>query len=75
MSLIEWKESFSVGNAEIDRQHRKLIAILNRAHDTMMTGKYEDLSTLGTEAVGELIAYGKEHFAFEEAYMRQIGFP
>ena len=28
MSLIEWKSEFSVGNAEVDHEHRELIDLI-----------------------------------------------
>ena len=35
MSLIEWKEEFSVGVAEVDLEHRDLIDLINDLHSLM----------------------------------------
>ncbi len=74
MSKIEWQDEFSVRNEEIDRQHRKWLAIYNKTHVTMMEGDNEALDTLGQKALDEMEEYGRKHFAFEEDYMRQLGY-
>ena len=35
MSLIEWKEEFSVGVPDVDHEHRELIALINQIHDRL----------------------------------------
>lgn len=75
MPLIKWNDSYSVGHDEIDRQHKRWIAMLNKAHDTMMDGDYNDLAALSTTAVNEMVSYIKDHFVYEEAYMKKIRFP
>lgn len=32
---IEWKDELSVGNTQIDEQHKTLISITNKFHDAM----------------------------------------
>ena len=62
----------SVGVAEMDRQHQKLIDLTNRVYEAMLRGKGNDV--LG-QVVRELVAYTRSHFAAEEALMTQWGYP
>jgi hemerythrin len=72
MSLIEWDSSLSVNVKEIDRQHQKLIGLINQLHDAMQEGK-------GREVIGvivtELVDYTETHFKAEEEYFRIYGYP
>jgi hemerythrin len=71
MVLIKWSENLSVGIAEMDRQHQKLIDLINQLNDAMSQGK-------GKEALGKtingLLDYTKTHFAAEEKLMGQHGY-
>lgn len=72
MSMFEWNESFSIGVAAMDAQHKRLVAMVNRLYEAMRTGK-------GDAAVcpilQELVSYTLTHFAAEEALMRKVGYP
>ncbi|MDH5509996.1 MAG: bacteriohemerythrin [Nitrospinota bacterium] len=70
--LAEWNDSFSVGIAKIDDQHKILFQLINRLSD----GIHEQRSraVLG-EAIEDTIQYTLEHFATEEDLMREHGFP
>lgn len=72
MALIEWKDSFSVGNDEIDRQHKRLFQLTNELHDGMMRG--EGRAVVGS-LLEQVISYTKTHFAAEEQMMAQAQYP
>ncbi len=72
MALITWNDTLSVNVAEIDRQHRNLIAIINELNDAMRLGKGKDV--LG-KIVNSLISYTATHFKTEENYFAQFGYP
>jgi len=75
MTRIKWLEDFSVQNEEIDNQHKKWIAIYNKAHDQMMGNiSIDNKSNIGKEALKEMINYGKYHFTSEEKFMEEIKF-
>ncbi|MDJ0929386.1 MAG: bacteriohemerythrin [Gammaproteobacteria bacterium] len=68
MSLIEWKDSFSVGVPAVDHEHRELIALINRVHDNLVSGGSRDDVR---QFVAELSARISAHFALEERIMRE----
>lgn len=72
MTLIRWDEKERINVQEIDVQHKKLIARVNVLHEVMKSGKGGDV--LG-RALSELINFTKMHFATEEAYMTEYGYP
>lgn len=71
MSILEWDESFSVGDAEMDRQHQTLFVLLNRLYDARQS---DGDPLLAGEALSSLHRYTRQHFAEEEALMARIGF-
>ncbi|MBE9502856.1 MAG: hemerythrin family protein [Proteobacteria bacterium] len=72
MALINWNDNMSVNVAEIDRQHKKLIDLINELYDGMMAGKSNEV--LG-KVLNELIKYTAEHFSTEERYFEKFNFP
>ncbi len=72
MPLMEWNEKMSVGVKQFDDEHKKLVAMVNELFDAVQAGK-------GKESLGKildnLIAYTKSHFANEERYFAQHGYP
>ncbi len=72
MEPIEWTDSFSVGVALFDEQHRRLIAMLN----TMIKNP---AAPTRSETVGDVLTdmtcYAKEHFKSEEALMAEHDYP
>jgi hemerythrin len=74
MAFITWKDEYSVGNSEMDAQHQKLVAMINRMYEAMMSGKGKSEAN---GIVKEMIDYSKFHFEAEEKLMKQyhyIGF-
>ncbi len=72
MSLIVWNKNLEVGNATIDSQHEKLVALINRVHASM-TAKDKD-EVVG-KVLSEMIEYTEYHFRFEEGLMNRAGYP
>lgn len=71
MSLIEWDNSLSVQVAEIDGQHKQLIATINKLHAAMSTG---DAAPILEQILSELSQYIKTHFATEEKYFKEFNY-
>ena len=74
MGLIEWSEKYSVGDKQIDEQHKRWIQIYNVAHEKMMSSDESLFRSSGTDALKQMKAYGEYHFSFEENFMKNIGF-
>ena len=72
MSIMKWTEELSVGNTEIDCQHKALINIINRIDSCYSDGTNEEKII---ELLPELKWYASEHFKHEEVYMEEIGYP
>ncbi len=67
MSLITWKDEFSVGVAAVDLEHRELIELINGLDIDMQ--EYATQTTV-VETLGEIYARISAHFALEEKIMR-----
>ena len=72
MAFMDWNSSLSVNIVEIDNQHKKLVGMINELSDAMKARK-------GNEVIGKilngLVDYTKTHFAAEEKYFAQYGYP
>lgn len=68
-----WNEQYNIGVPIIDKEHKKLLHILNKLFDF---GQEEEKSHFACqEAIKYFKDHAIEHFADEEAYMASIGYP
>ncbi|WP_432738518.1 bacteriohemerythrin [Maridesulfovibrio sp. FT414] len=72
MSILKWREELSVGVEVVDDEHRQLIAMINKAYDSVENMEEEKVLI---ELVGEMRKYALTHFATEERLMDQYGYP
>jgi hemerythrin len=70
-SAIQWSPALAVGVPEIDAQHQELFRRAERLVTALRAGERGEVERL----VKYLTAYVVEHFAAEERYMREIGYP
>lgn len=70
--FIKWKDEYSVGIDSIDRQHRKLINLINQLATAV---DYSTGDEFEQEALAELVDYTKTHFSYEEKIMKDNGYP
>jgi len=66
MTMMEWNEALKVGHSSIDRDHQKLVGLINTLGDAMSTGQGRGVCGA---VLDELISYTKTHFAMEEQLM------
>jgi len=71
MNLIEWSDALSVGFIEIDKDHQKLVEIVNELNNAIFQQKNRDELE---ETLEELIEYTSWHFRHEERLMQQHGY-
>ncbi len=69
---VEWKDEYSVGIDSIDRQHKKLIALINSLQTAV---NYSAGAEYEQEALDELVDYTRTHFGYEEELMEKHGYP
>jgi len=75
MSLITWKDEFSLGITAVDVEHREMIQLINDLDASMQQDATHDSVV---DALGEIYARIAAHFALEEKIMRDAeyeGFP
>ncbi len=75
MPKIEWDDSLSVHNDEIDSQHKEWIEIFNKMHDAMIKGNIGTMRNAGLDALRAMQDYARYHFDFEEEYMQTMHYP
>jgi hemerythrin len=66
MNAILWDASLSVGDEELDGEHRQLVRLIN---DVAGSG------TTFAEVFSALIDYTTHHFDHEEEFLERIGYP
>lgn len=71
MSPIAWKPEYSVGNAEVDHEHKELVELVNQTASAILNGKDADEIQKG---FGELLSAISSHFALEEQEMLGYGY-
>ncbi|HED9856892.1 TPA: bacteriohemerythrin, partial [Campylobacter jejuni] len=70
--LPKWDKTFSVHNAKIDEQHKKLFELAGKVEFMFDKPVYkDDVKAL----LAEFFNYMKDHFNDEEKYMKLIGYP
>ena len=72
MSLINWREEFSVGVVEVDYEHQELIDLINEMHRSVQEGVTRGQVVAG---LGEIYAQLAAHFALEEKVMQETRYP
>ena len=68
MTLLEWKDAYSVGVETLDQDHKRLIDVINRVAAT------EERGGSVAWAVHELAEYARVHFRREERMMQSAGY-
>ena len=71
MTLIVWRDEFSVGVASVDQEHREMIELINEL-DNAMAQDADCITVIST--LGEIYAKISAHFALEEKIMRDANY-
>lgn len=71
MHSLVWKDSMSVGIAQMDADHRRIADLFGRLHDALTL---EDMNT-ACRLVGELVSEARGHFEREDAMLRRFDYP
>jgi hemerythrin len=71
MALITWRQEFETGIAEVDHEHRELVALIDRLADEVAAGADQERVR---RFLGEVFARIAAHFALEESVTRKQGY-
>lgn len=71
MSLITWKDEYSVGVELIDNQHKKIFEAINELYASM---KKKESQKYLEKILEKLHDYATYHFATEEGYFKKFGY-
>ena len=71
MALFEWSDKFSINVPERDEQHKKLVNLINKLHDSKQNQKEEGLGLI----LNELVSYTKTHLKCEEKLLQEHQYP
>lgn len=72
MGVFDWKAEYSVGDAELDRDHCELFERAGALHRAMLSGQ---ASSLLEGLLKSLTEYTETHFAREEKWMAEAAYP
>lgn len=70
--FIVWDGKYQIGHKVIDRQHQKIISMINQLFEAIRSSEGRQSSQT---ILKELARYTNIHFTFEEKVMRKINFP
>lgn len=70
--LLIWSHAYSIGNAVVDEQHRKLVGFINTLYNI---GDGPGAEAEVQQVLGELIEYTVYHFGDEERLQAESGYP
>ncbi|MDM8546779.1 bacteriohemerythrin [Candidatus Venteria ishoeyi] len=72
MPLFLWNEKYSVGNARMDRHHKKMLNLLDKLYEAARQGQGQNVIE---DVIKKLGDYTQYHFQEEEALMARINYP
>ena len=72
VGLFEWSDEYSVGVDELDRQHREIIALINRLIEMQDVAVNSEVIS---ETLDSMMRYTREHLAYEERLLEEADYP
>ncbi len=72
MPIIQWKANYETHIPEVDKQHQKLVELINTLYDSMKAGQSTEKCYVILE---ELVNYTDYHFKTEERLFEKVNYP
>lgn len=73
---VVWTKEYSIGIEEMDKQHQRLLVLINRVEIvSQMDSKRDDFKDKCLEVIQDVINYTVLHFASEEVLLRMFEYP
>ncbi len=69
MRIVKWDKTLSVGDSDIDEDHKHLMSIINDLYGAMAQG---DSRAVVSDILSDLAEYAKDHFLREERIMDEF---
>lgn len=69
MTLLEWKEQYSLGNEALDHEHKELIGLINAVHEKIERTGEKGNQVKILDGLAEIQNAVGAHFALEEKEM------
>lgn len=70
--MLKWRGDFELGIENLDRQHRELFELVNRAYGVLRDISSKDRHGSIAPILEELLEHAKYHFESEESYMLKV---
>jgi hemerythrin len=70
MAIIKWRDSYSVDNRQLDKQHKVLVELIN---EMFITVRDKKINLSVHSQIEKLIIYTQEHFNYEEKLLEKVG--
>lgn len=71
MVLIKWRDSYSVNIEQIDKQHERIVKLINEMFEVV---RDEETNISLSYQIDKLIEYTQEHFNYEENLLEKAGY-
>jgi hemerythrin len=71
MNYLNWDKSYELGISVIDKQHKRIVGYINELHFALAINDKNKASSV----IEGVIEYTASHFSFEEALMKEAGYP
>lgn len=72
MPFLDWLPTYNVGHKNIDNQHREIVDMVNRLHNSILENRVNEEVA---RVLVDLMNYTKYHFDEEENVMYDNGYP
>ena len=70
--VVEWKPTYSLGIASIDKQHKMLVSIIGHLQEAMLEGRTKEVVV---PLIFTMNRYTQYHFDYEEQLLKENGYP
>ena len=70
MSFANWKKSYELGLRDIDKQHKRLLELVNKAYEAYKSNSEEKVR----ELLNDMVEFTRIHFNTEERYFEEFGY-
>lgn len=73
---VVWTKDYSIGIEEMDKQHQRLLVLINRVEIiSQMDYKRDDFKSKSLEVIQDVLNYTIIHFSSEEVLLRMFDYP